>query len=153
MKAFFLIFLVVPLIEIYFLIEIGSAIGAGLTIFLVVFTAALGAVLVRMQGFATFVRAQTQLVKGEMPALEMIEGLCLFVAGALLLTPGFFTDAIGFILLTPSLRRAIIRKLLERKLFMNTRRTSWTHRGDKRHEEGQGRSGGRVIDIDPHDPD
>ena len=114
MKAIFLIFLVVPLVEIYLLIEIGSEIGAATTIFLVVFTAILGAFLVRVQGFSTLIRVQTQLVKGQIPALAVIEGVFLFVAGALLLTPGFFTDTVGFIFLTPPLRRRIIKAILKR---------------------------------------
>ena len=117
MKALFLIFLVVPLVEIYLLIEIGAVIGAGTTIFLVVFTALLGAFLVRVQGFSTLGRVQMQLLKGEIPALAMIEGLFLFIAGALLLTPGFFTDALGFIFLTPPLRRRIIRTILKRGML------------------------------------
>ena len=113
MKFLFLIFLLVPLIEIFLLIEIGSVIGAALTIFLVVFTALLGAFLVRAQGFTAFMRAQSQMAKGQVPAVEMMEGLALFIAGALLLTPGFFTDAIGFLLLTPPLRRSVIYKLIQ----------------------------------------
>ena len=96
------------------LIEIGSWLGAGTTIFLVVFTAVLGAALVRAQGFSTLRRVQEQLAQEQIPALEIMEGMALFAAGALLLTPGFFTDAAGFILLTPPLRRFFIRKLIER---------------------------------------
>lgn len=117
MKTLFLIFLVVPLVEIYLLIEVGAVIGAGTTIFLVVFTALLGAFLVRVQGFSTLGRVQLQLLKGEIPALAVIEGLFLFVAGALLLTPGFFTDTLGFIFLTPPLRRWIIRTILKRGIL------------------------------------
>ena len=117
MKALFLIFLVVPLVEIYLLIEIGAEIGAGTTIFLVVFTALLGALLVRVQGFSTLGRVQMQLLNGQIPALAVIEGLFLFIAGALLLTPGFFTDTLGFIFLTPPLRRWIIRAILKRGIL------------------------------------
>lgn len=117
MKFFFLIFLLVPLIEIYFLIKIGGLVGAGLTILLVVFTAVLGAFLVRAQGFATFARVQAQFARGRLTAPEMLEGLLLFVAGALLLTPGFFTDAVGFVLLVPPLRRKIIGHVVSRGLF------------------------------------
>ncbi len=111
-KFLFIAFLAIPIIEIYVLITVGSAIGAVTTISLILFTALLGAVLVRAQGFATFARVQGQLAKGEVPAIEIIEGLFLLVAGALLLTPGFVTDAIGFVCLTPPLRRAIIRRML-----------------------------------------
>jgi len=114
MPLLFLIFLIVPLVEIYLLIEIGSVIGAPWTIFFVVFTAVVGAALVRAQGFATFTRFQSNLSNNELPAMELLEGLFLLVAGALLLTPGFFTDAIGFACLTPPLRRWMIVRLLKR---------------------------------------
>lgn len=106
------IFFLVPLIEIYLLIQVGGIIGAGWTIFAVVFTAVLGAALVRRQGFTTLGRIRTQMDAGELPALELLEGLCLLVAGALLLTPGFFTDAVGFALLTPPLRRWAVARIL-----------------------------------------
>lgn len=109
MKLFFLIFLLAPIVEIYFLIQVGSQVGVGLTIALVVFTAVLGASLVRAQGLVVFTRVQTQIAHKQLPAMEILEGILLFVAGALLLTPGFFTDAVGFVLLLPPLRRTIIR--------------------------------------------
>lgn len=106
------IFFLVPLIEIYFLIQVGGVIGAGWTIFAVVFTAVLGAALVRRQGFRTLNRIRGHMDAGELPAMELVEGLCLLIAGALLLTPGFFTDAFGFLLLTPPLRRWAIGRVL-----------------------------------------
>ncbi len=111
------IFLVVPVVEIYLLIKIGGVIGAPWTIFLVVFTAVLGAFLVRSQGISTVRRIQANLDAGELPAMELLEGVFLLVAGALLLTPGFFTDAVGFVCLTPPLRRALIGYALERGLI------------------------------------
>lgn len=110
----FIVFLLVPLFEIYLLLEVGSVIGVGWTIFAVVFTAILGAALVRLQGFTTLNRVRKQLDRGELPAMELFEGVFLLVAGALLLTPGFFTDAVGFACLTPPFRRAVIRYLIER---------------------------------------
>ncbi|MDH3687880.1 MAG: FxsA family protein [Gammaproteobacteria bacterium] len=101
-------FLLVPLVEIYVLLKVGGAIGAGWTIFLVVFTAVLGAFLVRAQGFSTYLRVQQSIQRQQMPAMELLEGLVLLVAGALLLTPGFVTDALGFACLTPPLRRRVI---------------------------------------------
>ena len=115
-QLLFVVFLLVPLIEIWLLIQVGSVIGAGWTIFLVVFTAVLGATLVRAQGLSTYGRMQAMLARGQMPALEMLEGLALFLAGALLLTPGFLADGVGFVLLVPELRRGIIRGLLRRGL-------------------------------------
>lgn len=107
----FAVFLAVPLIEIYILIEVGQVLGAPLTILSVVGTALLGAVLARYQGMVTVTRLYTQLNTGELPGQTLFDGACLVVAGALLLTPGFFTDAVGFALLTPPLRRWAYRRL------------------------------------------
>ena len=105
----FLIFFVgAPLIELYVLIEVGSEIGAVPTIALSVFTAILGGALVRMQGFAVLFRAQAQMANNELPALEMMEGVMLLLVGLALLLPGFITDAIGFLLLIPPLRRGLV---------------------------------------------
>lgn len=108
----FLLFLIVPLVEIYFLIQVGGAIGALPTVFLVVFTAVLGVLLLRYQGFVTLQNFQAALNQGKVPALEILEGMVLLVAGALLLTPGFVTDAIGFACLIPPLRRRVIKWIL-----------------------------------------
>jgi len=113
----FLLFLLIPLVEIYFLIKVGNVIGAVPTIALVVFTALLGAMLLRFQGLATLTRSQRVLAQGQLPALEMLEGVLLVFAGALLLTPGFVTDTIGFALLLPPLRRALIRWFLTKSEF------------------------------------
>ena len=113
----FLIFLVVPIVEIYLLIEVGGIIGPLPTVFLVVFTAVLGAWLLRIQGFATLMRVRSTMAQGGLPAMEMVEGAVLLVSGALLLTPGFFTDTIGFLCLIPTLRRAVIRWALGRFLM------------------------------------
>ena len=117
MQILFLFFLIVPFVEIYVLLEVGSLIGAFPTILLVVFTAVLGAWLLRRQGFATWQRFQTNLQQGVIPAYEMIEGPILLVGGALLLTPGFFTDILGFACLIPSLRRKIAQFVLENYLL------------------------------------
>lgn len=110
----FLLFLLVPLVEIYFLIEVGEVIGAIPTIGLVVFTALLGAMLLRFQGWMTLQRTRLSLAQGQLPAVELMEGVVLLFSGALLLTPGFVTDAIGFAGLIPPLRRALIRGFLRR---------------------------------------
>ena len=118
LQILFLFFLVVPFLEIYVLLQVGSIIGAFPTIFLVVFTAALGAWLLRQQGFATWQRFQANLNQGMIPAYEMIEGPILLVGGALLLTPGFFTDAMGFACLIPALRRKIAQYIIENHLLV-----------------------------------
>ena len=112
MPLLFLTFLLVPLLEIYLLIEIGSLIGAVWTVTAVVGTAVLGAGLVRRQGLAALARFRSATQAGEPPAVTIIEGLALLVAGALLLTPGFFTDLVGFLLLTPPLRQFLVRRWL-----------------------------------------
>jgi UPF0716 protein FxsA len=108
------IFLVVPIIEIYLLIQVGQVIGAGWTIFLVVFTAVIGVWLLRIQGLSTLTRAQQKLQQNELPAREMLEGMGLVVAGALLLTPGFFTDTVGFFLLFPPTRVWLVSRIVSR---------------------------------------
>lgn len=116
-RILFLLFLCIPLIEIYLLIQVGEVIGALPTIFIVVFTAVLGVALLRWQGLVTLTRVQAALARGELPAVAMLEGVFLLVAGALLLTPGFFTDAIGFLLLIPPLRQFLAQSLLLRGMF------------------------------------
>jgi UPF0716 protein FxsA len=108
------VFLVVPIIEIYLLIQVGQVIGAGWTIFLVVLTAVLGVWLLRIQGLSTLTRAQRKLQENELPAREILEGMGLVVAGALLLTPGFFTDALGFFLLFPPTRIWLVSRMAAR---------------------------------------
>jgi UPF0716 protein FxsA len=112
----FLLLIVIgfPLFELYLLIEVGSFIGALPTIALSVFTALLGGTLMRVQGLSASMRAQATMARGEAPAMEMIEGVAIFMAGALLLLPGFFTDAVGFLLLIPPVRRLLILFLLSR---------------------------------------
>ena len=116
----FILFLVVPFVEIYLLVEIGARIGAPWTILLVVLTAIVGAWLVRVQGLATWRRFQASLARNELPATALAEGLCLLIAGALLLTPGFFTDAVGFACLIPPLRRTLIRRFIQRSVWKVT---------------------------------
>jgi len=108
------LFLVVPLVEIYLLIQVGQVIGAGWTIFLVVLTAVIGVALLRRQGLSTLNRAQQKMRHNELPAREILEGMGLVVAGALLLTPGFFTDAVGFFLLFPPTRIWLVSALASR---------------------------------------
>ena len=109
-----LVFFVTPMVEMYLLIEVGGYIGAWPTVVLVMITAVLGVGLLRIQGLATLTRGMSRLQGGELPATEVVEGLLLAVAGALLLTPGFITDGVGFILLTPPLRALIAQRVLSR---------------------------------------
>ena len=108
-----LIFLIIPVIEIYLLIQVGQVIGALWTVILVVLTAVIGVRLLKIQGVSTLARAQQKMGGGEMPAQEMLEGMGLVVAGAFLLTPGFFTDTLGFFLLFPVTRRWMVEKIVK----------------------------------------
>jgi UPF0716 protein FxsA len=116
-RYLFILFITVPLIEIYFLIQVGEVIGAWPTVLLVVVTAVLGVWLLRWQGLSTLTRVQTSLQHGELPAQAMLEGMLLLFAGALLLTPGFVTDAFGFLILVPPLRHRMAGWLLQRGLL------------------------------------
>lgn len=108
-----LVFIAIPLVELYVLIQVGAVIGVLPTIGLCVFTAVAGAALIRHQGVSTLMRVRASMDRGELPANELIEGVLLLVAGASLLTPGFVTDCIGFILLIPPVRRGIARRFIE----------------------------------------
>lgn len=136
--ALIVFFLMVPLLEIYLLLKVGGIIGVGWTIFLVVFTAVLGAGLVRRQGFSTLNRIRAQLDRGELPAAEVLEGVVLLVAGALLLTPGFFTDTLGFLCLIPPIRRALISHVLSRGTITHIHAGPQGPRGGPGPMSGQG---------------
>lgn len=120
LKILLVLFIAIPVIEIYLLIKVGSVIGAVPTILMIIGTAILGATLLRMQGISTYQRVQNTMARGEIPAIEMMEGLILLVSGALLLTPGFFTDAIGFIALIPPIRRSFIIWALKHSNIVQT---------------------------------
>ena len=128
----FFIFIAVPLIEIALFIQIGGVIGVIPTLLLIVITAVLGVTLLRMQGLRTLVRVQESLDRGEIPAIELIEGMMLLISGAFLLTPGFFTDAVGFAVLVPVIRRNVAIWLLTNVNVVSLR----TGRG---HPQGPGR--------------
>lgn len=107
-------FIVVPLAEIAVLIEVGGWIGLGPTLALIVLTAVVGAWMLRRQGVAVLRRAQQQMQQGGVPILEVFEGFCLVIAGALLLTPGFLTDTVGALLLLPAVRSFLYRRVRDR---------------------------------------
>jgi UPF0716 protein FxsA len=109
-----LLFIVIPLVELYFIIAVGEQIGAFWTIILVLLTAVVGVNLLRFQGMSTLARAQKNMAQGQIPAMEMVEGVALAVAGVLLITPGFITDSIGLLLLIPVSRQFIVRFLMAR---------------------------------------
>lgn len=112
-----LLFLAVPVAEIYVLIEVGSTLGAPMTIALVILTAVVGAALMRAEGLATIARVQKEMHTGQLPAVGIIEGALLLFSGALLLTPGFLTDAFGFVLVLRPTRMAIAKAIASRAVM------------------------------------
>ena len=94
-----LIFIAVPLLELFILLDIGRAVGTGPTIILIIGTGIIGAMLARNEGFKTVTAIQQKLSVGEMPAEELLDGLIILIAGVVLITPGVLTDLFGFLLL------------------------------------------------------
>jgi UPF0716 protein FxsA len=108
------VFIIVPIAELYVLIQIGSAIGILPTIALLILDSVLGAALMRSQGRAAWMRFNRALAEGRMPGREVMDGALVIFGGALLLTPGFLSDFLGLILLLPP-TRAIVRTVLVRR--------------------------------------
>lgn len=101
-------FILLPIVEIALLINIGSSIGAGITILLILTTAVVGVMLVRYQGFSILRDAQSQISKGQPPAKALAHGILVLLAGLMLIIPGFFTDGVGFLLLLPPVRSLLL---------------------------------------------
>lgn len=114
MRVFLFLFLLFPIIELALLIKVGSAIGVLPTLMLVIGTAILGSVLLRIAGVATAWRARERLSRGELPEQEMLEGLLIAVGGGLLLLPGFISDIFGALCLIPFTRRLLVGKIRRR---------------------------------------
>ena len=103
----FLLFLIVPVIEIYLLIKVGSLIGGIPTVAILLLISFLGAYLVRSQGFRIITQVREELARGRLPAAQLLDGALVLVGGILLMTPGFFTDFLGIFFLIPATRRLI----------------------------------------------
>ena len=110
----FILIVVMPIIELWLIFSVGHLIGFPLTILFILLTAVAGVALLRLQGVSTLFRARQKMAEGQMPAHEMAEGLMLAFAGALMLTPGFVTDTVGFLLLIPQIRRLLIHQFKDR---------------------------------------
>ena len=145
---FAVLFLVIPILEIYFLLKVGDIIGAFPTIILVVLTAVIGAGLLRQQGLSTLARLQQNMGQGKLPAQELIEGVLLAVGGALLMTPGFLTDTIGFLCLIPFSRKFIAQNIMKRsadkfKAGVNAQMGGFTYSS---YEEPQSQYDSNIVD-------
>lgn len=108
------LFILVPLVEIALFITVGQQIGLLWTILIVIVTAVIGTAMVQQQGLSALQRGQAEMQKGQLPVGPMRDGFFLFGAGALLLTPGFLTDAVGFALLIPPVRKRISDFIMKR---------------------------------------
>lgn len=150
MRFLFILFVVMPLIEILVLIQVGQAIGVWYTLALVVTTAFIGINLLRQQGLSTLLRARSRLDSGEIPAKEMVEGLILAVGGALLVTPGLVTDVLGFCCLIPLIRLRLLARIqdhLIRQVDVEIQRGPRQGPGPSAGGRGAS-SGGDIIDGD-----
>jgi UPF0716 protein FxsA len=133
------VFIGLPLLEVAVFIQVGGAIGIWPTIAATIVTALAGSLLLRAQGLAALTRARAQMDQGQLPAREMFEGLCLVLAGALLLVPGFVTDALGLLLFFPPFRE-LLRLLIARHIAAKAAR-------------GEARVFVDGVEIDPRRPD
>lgn len=125
-----LLFILIPLLEIYLLIHIGSGIGALPTITLILGTAVLGAILLRFQGRGTLAKIKQDIILSQLPALSLLEGLVLCIAGVLLLTPGFLTDLVGFLFLVPAVRSYLVF-VMTQKAMISQGKVSRQPQGDQ----------------------
>ena len=123
-----LVFIVLPIAEIYVIIKVGEAIGFLPTLALLILDGFLGAALARSQGRAAWARFNRALAEGRVPTREVFDGAMVVVGGAFLLAPGFITDAIGLLLLLPPTRaafRAVVARLALRRVAFTTRVVGW----------------------------
>ena len=116
MNPFFLIFICLPALEIYLLIEVGGQVGALNTVALIFLTAIIGVYFAKYQGIQTLKAGMVNLYQNKIPIYEMISGASIALAAFLLIVPGFFTDFIGFLLLIPFTRKILFNLALRKKL-------------------------------------
>lgn len=118
-RLLFLFLLLLPIVEIYLLVQIGSVIGAIPTVAWVVFSAVFGLLLLRHQGVSTANRIQRMMQQGQVPTIAMLEGMVVFLSAIFLLIPGFLTDALGLLGLIGPLRRGLIWALLRKGMLQS----------------------------------
>lgn len=133
------ILLIVPIAEISLFIVVGGNIGAFWTIGLVLFTAVLGSILLRIEGIRTFSQISTKINNGQIPGEELVKGVMILIAGVLLLTPGFLTDTIGFSLFLPPVRK-VIWTFLSSRFQINPLQSGAAEEPDP-----------DIVDLDPDD--
>jgi len=119
-----LVFIIVPIVELAIIIQIGSQVGVFTTVVLLVAVSVVGAWLVKFQGLGVLNRIRQGLARGELPTTELVNGGLILFAGALMLTPGFLTDAVGLALLLPPVR-AVVRPALAKRFKAQTGHVSF----------------------------
>ena len=148
-----LLFIVLPIAELYVIIQVGGAIGAGPTIAILILDGFLGAFLLRQQGRAAWVRFNRALAENRIPHKEVLDGVLIIFGGALLLTPGFLTDLVGLTLLIPPTRalvRALMARIVRGRLSVGPRAATWGY-GHVRRRGARSRpapAGARPDDIE-----
>src|SRR3954447_4760914 len=135
------LFIVVPLVELYVIIQVGQAIGVWWTLALLVADSVLGSLLMRSQGRSAWRRFQLALDGGRVPAREVLDGVLVIFGGAFLLTPGFVTDILGAFLLAPP-TRALVRRVLVHRFVPRLVVTTWNRRGGADVE-------GTAVEVEP----
>ncbi|MDT0595235.1 FxsA family protein [Glaciecola petra] len=152
MLPLFLLFVILPIAEIMLLINVSASIGGWNTFFIVIVTAFFGAYFVRQQGFSLLNTMQTKMASGQAPSSEMAQGLLLLVAGVLLITPGFITDALGFLFTLPFSREPIARFLMSRINFQTMGGAAHQQFRDQQGtEQNHHQSKGDIIDGEYED--
>ena len=159
-----LIFVIVPIIELWLLFQLGDVVGLWPTLALVVFTGVAGARMARLEGLRVFFQFQKELASGRLPGQAMLDGISVLIGGAFLLTPGILTDVVGFALLFPLSRRWIqrrVRKRMEESLRDGTIRVvsirpgasgGWSGgMGDIPSDPGPGLDPSKGIVVEPED--
>ena len=114
MRNLFLIFIFLPIVEIYFFVKIGTEIGAISTIIFTLITAMLGIFTIKYQGISSFIQARQSIFSNEEPAIEILSNFALLICGLLLLIPGFVTDFFGMLLIFPIVRKILIKYLIKK---------------------------------------
>jgi UPF0716 protein FxsA len=124
MGLWFLLFVGVPFVELYILLQVGEIIGILPTIIIILFTGSLGIFLMKKTGREVWYRLKQRFQSGEMPGEEILEGILVLIAGVFLITPGFLTDITGFLLLIQPIRHKFLmisKRLIEHRLFIQSK--------------------------------
>ncbi|MGB0660512.1 MAG: FxsA family protein [Mangrovicoccus sp.] len=152
-------FIAIPLIEIGLFVQIGGILGLWTTLAIVLLTAIIGASMVRSQGMTTLAQLQNSMSQGQDPTEHLVHGAMILFSGMLLLTPGFFTDAVGFSLLVPQIRQAVFawgrRHFAAKMVVMGQSQGFQTHHGTQPHHSAQDSTiiDGQAQEVDPDDID